>query len=80
MMWLIQIDKDRYINGLHVDAVRREEYGDGRTKICVAVCNTWLNVNADFRESFLNHLQACNSNSSANIVDGLTDKVNDGSI
>ncbi len=82
-MWLIQIDKDQYINALNVDAVSKrsnasigslEALASGGTKISVAVSQNWFDVHPDYTEKFLNHLQACNGNHCANIFEGLTDK------
>ena len=73
-MWLIQIRKDQYINALNIDAVSSASLASGGTKITVAVSQEWFDVHPDYRDSFLNHLQAYNSNSGANIVEGLTDR------
>ncbi len=70
-MWLIQIDKENYINALNIDAVIK---GD---QISVAVSQNWFDVHPDYTEKFLNHLQACNGNHCANIVEGLRDKGNE---
>jgi hypothetical protein len=76
-MWLIQISKNKYINALNIDAVSSQELAKGGAKVDVAVSQNWFDVHPDYKDSFLNHLQAYNSNSGANIVEGLTDKVND---
>ena len=73
-MWLIQIDKDYYINGLNVDAVNKQELANGGTKISVAVSKNWFDVHPDYTEKFLNHLQACNGNHCADVSEGLTDR------
>ncbi len=67
-MWLIQIDKDRYINAINIDAVING------AQISVAVSQNWFDVHPDYTEKFLNHLQACNGNHCANIYEGLTDR------
>ena len=76
-MWLIQIDKCQYINALNIDAVNSQELAKGGIKIAVSVSQNWFDVHPEYKDSFLNHLQAYNSNSGANIVEGLTDKVNE---
>jgi len=76
-MWLIQIDKNKYINALNVDAVTRGFDGEtGRKTIRVAVSQNWFDVDPDYSEIVLNHLQAYNGNSCSNVHTGLTDKVN----
>ncbi len=67
-MWLIQIDKDRYINAINIDAVIKG------AQISVAVSQNWFDVHPDYTEKFLNHLQACNGNHGTNIYEGLTDR------
>ena len=73
-MWLIQIDKDQYINALMVDAVSRGKLAQWRARITVSVSQNWFDVHPDYEDSFFNHLQAYNKNSGANIVEALTDR------
>jgi len=64
-------------DAFNVDAVNKQGLAKGGSKISVAVSQNWFDVHSDYRDSFLNNLQAYNGNHCANIVEGLTDKVNE---